>query len=33
MTVGDVGIFHDGGGVSQYHFNMLPNLRFNEEQH
>ena len=33
MTVGDIGIFHDGGGVSQYHFNQLPNLKFNEERH
>jgi len=34
ITVGDVGVFHDGGGVSQYHFNQLrPNVRFNEERH
>jgi len=33
ITAGDVGVFHDGGGVSQYHFNQLPNVRFNEERH
>ena len=33
ITVGDVGVFHDGGGVSQYHFNQLPNIKFNEERH
>ena len=33
MITEDVGVFHDGGGVSQYHFNQLPNVRFNEERH
>jgi len=33
ITAGDVGIFHDGSGVSQYHFNQLPNVRFDEERH
>ena len=33
ITAGDVGIFHDGGGQSQYHFNQLSNVRFDEERH
>ena len=33
ITAGDVGIFHDGGGVSQFHFNQLRNIKFDEERH
>jgi len=29
----DVAVYHDGGGQSQYHFNQLSNVKFNEERH
>ena len=34
ITVGDdVAVYHDGGGQSQYHFNQLLNVKFDEERH
>jgi hypothetical protein len=34
ITVGDnVAVYHDGGGQSQYHFNMLKEVKFNKERH
>ena len=33
IIVQDVGVYHEGGGASQYHFNMLKKIRFDGHRH